>query len=758
MKKKSVILAAVISSAAVLSTLAYTVGTASWNSAPGDHDQELAATIRRMTNRSTSGLVEKKLPHGGRSMDLMGRFEDLALVKLDPEGDPAVGCVTSIEEANHFFGRNLETGEVYPTSPTDTEEYLRTKHAMSSDMSIEEFLQYKEMIRRAAPRLRSGVTSDHSLADSPNSASADPTGAALTSQRTVINIVNNDGAGEGFNDTSPMTPEGGNNGTTLGDQRLNLFNFAASIWASYIDSTVPINVKAQFDPLTPCSTSGGVLGSAGTTSIYRDFTGAEFSGTWYPAALTNKIMGADQDGTTAEINAKFNSSVDTGCLGTGTRFYYGLDNSTPSKRINLLVVLLHELGHGLGFQTFVSGSTGVQNSGFTDIFARHIYDRTSGKFWNQMTDTERKNSALNNGNLLWEGPNVDIASGGLTAGRDNSNGRVQLYAPSTYESGSSVSHWDTAATPNLLMEPIINTGLPLDLDLTKQQLRDIGWYRDVNGDRVPDTISSVAVNGTTLQPGTTATVTWVNGGGFAGNVSVELSTDGGTTFPTALGINITNTGSFDFTVPNSVTSTAQVRVREYNFVSPAGASSNFSIGSGTPTPTPTPTPGGTRTNVALATNGGTASASSYSSGGYSPAGTINGDRTGANWGNDTGWNDGTAYTFPDWLEVDFAGTKTIDEIDVFSVQDNYANPSQPTNTMVFTQYGLTSFDVQYWTGSAWATVPGGSITNNNKVWVQVGFTAIATSKIRILVNNALAAYSRVTELEAWQTAAGGTPT
>ncbi|MBV9215617.1 MAG: hypothetical protein JO053_05520, partial [Acidobacteria bacterium] len=43
--------------------------------------------------------------------------------------------------------------------------------------------------------------------------------------------------------------------------------------------------------------------------------------------------------------------------------------------------------------------------------------------------------------------------------------------------------------------------------------------------------------------------------------------------------------------------------------------------------TPTPTPGGTRTNVALATNGGTASASSYSSGGYSPAGTINGDRT-----------------------------------------------------------------------------------------------------------------------------------
>ncbi|MBV9217741.1 MAG: hypothetical protein JO053_16360, partial [Acidobacteria bacterium] len=37
----------------------------------------------------------------------------------------------------------------------------------------------------------------------------------------------------------------------------------------------------------------------------------------------------------------------------------------------------------------------------------------------------------------------------------------------------------------------------------------------------------------------------------------------------------------------------------------------------------------------------------------------------------------------------------------------------------------------------------------NKVWMKMTFTAIATSKIRILVNNALAAYSRVTELEAW---------
>ncbi len=37
-----------------------------------------------------------------------------------------------------------------------------------------------------------------------------------------------------------------------------------------------------------------------------------------------------------------------------------------------------------------------------------------------------------------------------------------------------------------------------------------------------------------------------------------------------------------------------------------------------------------------------------------------------------GWRDAEpGNTFPDWVEVDFNGSKTIDEVDVFSVQDSY---------------------------------------------------------------------------------------
>ncbi|MCM3874260.1 MAG: RHS repeat-associated core domain-containing protein, partial [Pyrinomonadaceae bacterium] len=54
-----------------------------------------------------------------------------------------------------------------------------------------------------------------------------------------------------------------------------------------------------------------------------------------------------------------------------------------------------------------------------------------------------------------------------------------------------------------------------------------------------------------------------------------------------------------------------------------------------------------------------------------------------------------------------------------------------------------------WNGSAWATVTGGSVTGNNKVWRRFNFSAISTTKIRVLTNAAPDNWSRLTEVEAW---------
>jgi hypothetical protein len=99
--------------------------------------------------------------------------------------------------------------------------------------------------------------------------------------------------------------------------------------------------------------------------------------------------------------------------------------------------------------------------------------------------------------------------------------------------------------------------------------------------------------------------------------------------------------------------------------------------------------------------------------------------------------------------VQFNGLQTIGEVDVFSIQDNYSAPSDPTLSMTFSQYGVRDFTVQYWTGSAWQTVPGGAVTGNAFVWRQFLFAPITTSRIRVNITNGLASYSRLVEVEAY---------
>lgn len=160
-----------------------------------------------------------------------------------------------------------------------------------------------------------------------------------------------------------------------------------------------------------------------------------------------------------------------------------------------------------------------------------------------------------------------------------------------------------------------------------------------------------------------------------------------------------------------------------------------------------------RRNFALESQGAVATASTTLDLGRLPRAAINGDRRGLHYPTapttGSAWHDATPDAFPDWLEVAFPAAETIDEIDVFSLQDNFNDPVEPTEAMTFTQFGLQDFDVQYWTGSAWQTVPGGSVLNNNKVWRKISFPPLTTAKVRVTVNRALAGFSRIVELEVW---------
>ena len=98
----------------------------------------------------------------------------------------------------------------------------------------------------------------------------------------------------------------------------------------------------------------------------------------------------------------------------------------------------------------------------------------------------------------------------------------------------------------------------------------------------------------------------------------------------------------------------------------------------------------------------------------------------------------------------FSGTKSIYEISVYAVRDDFNNTTPPDETTIATTYGIVNFEVQYWNGTAWVTVPGGTVTGNNKGLVKLTFSPVSTSMIRVIVTTgAPDGFSRIAELEAW---------
>lgn len=295
---------------------------------------------------------------------------------------------------------------------------------------------------------------------------------SLDASATQIVISNMDGTGEGFNDPATVAPVGGNPGTTLGQQRLNVFEHAAKLWGAVIGSSVPIVVEAQFSPLT-CSSGSAVVGSAGPTTIFQNFRSVPVRDTWYPAALANSLTGSDLSTGNADIIATFNSDIDNNnnCL-NNTNWYYGLDGNQPSGTIELLSVILHELGHGLGFLTFVDISTGAKFNGTNDIYMLNLEDHSAGQAWDQLDDAGRLLSATDTADLHWTGSNVTGLIVNYTGGVDQ--GHFRMYAPGTLSTGSSVSHFSNTLIPNELMEPSIS-GTFSNPGLALQLMQDVGW-------------------------------------------------------------------------------------------------------------------------------------------------------------------------------------------------------------------------------------------------------------------------------------------
>ncbi|TNF41198.1 MAG: T9SS type A sorting domain-containing protein [Bacteroidetes bacterium] len=245
------------------------------------------------------------------------------------------------------------------------------------------------------------------------------------------------------------------------------FEYAVSIWEHIIESDIPIYIEARWRTM-----DNNILGSAGPSDYYANFEHAPRKNRFYPISVVEKITKTEITGPgSPDIVATFNKE---------TKWYFGTDGKTPELLYDFVTVVLHEIGHGLGFTGFffVTGSVGGygnENAGDAAAFDIMVMNDKN----ELLTDTNIFNmpsAGLYNAfvsNQLYSGSQAAIAG--------NAGNKARLYAPSTWNSGSSIYHLNESTYPsnteNSLMTHAIGKGEAVHDPgpITRGILADIGW-------------------------------------------------------------------------------------------------------------------------------------------------------------------------------------------------------------------------------------------------------------------------------------------
>jgi hypothetical protein len=221
------------------------------------------------------------------------------------------------------------------------------------------------------------------------------------------------------------------------------FQYAVDIWQDLIESPVTIHVTATWESLAT-----GVLGQTSPGNYYKNFNSTEIWNTYYPVAIVEKMLGEEVNGDgQADIDASFNKNF--------PNWYFGTDGNTPSDKYDFSSVVLHELAHGLGFigRFYTNRGTG----GYGDDGLPAVFDLA----------VENKNGERLVNTALFANPSIklyqNLTSKWLTFDTYLIQGSMpRLYAPTTWDSGSSIYHLDELTYPvtdvNSLMTPFSGMG------------------------------------------------------------------------------------------------------------------------------------------------------------------------------------------------------------------------------------------------------------------------------------------------------------
>ncbi len=303
--------------------------------------------------------------------------------------------------------------------------------------------------------------------------------------------------------------------------------FAKTIWENHIDSPVALEIEARWASLGGCDLMAGVtLGAAGPTLV-ASWGGSPVANSYYPIGLANAILGSDNSPGTSDINSFFNKECDEV---SSDLWYFGTDGAVPAGKIDFASVVLHELGHGLGFSGSATYDDGVNDTGsggtngnecngaagagcfsaIPNIYDRFVVDAATSGISLLETGTYPDNStilgtAFTNSATHFESSSVNA---------NNSGDASPLFGPNPWESGSSYSHFDETTyngTAHAMMTPYLSSQEATHSpgSLTCAVFQDIGWSMG------PDCVTLLPVELVSfdaIATGTSITLTWTTAG------------------------------------------------------------------------------------------------------------------------------------------------------------------------------------------------------------------------------------------------------
>lgn len=354
--------------------------------------------------------------------------------------------------------------------------------------------------------------------------------AVSYSGAVMIKAIYADVPGVGFNDTAALTEEervllgdNGNTASTLGEARRNAFEHAASLLGQKLPGQNTIRVEVSF---------GSFEDEATVAKTYMrkpvSFGPEELLHIAYPPALAEKIAGrALIDESVAHFIVKFSRHLN---------FYYGFHGEVPPFSIDFIALVTHEIIHGLGFHSSLEedGSFPSATLDVTDgtrsfslevpewqrIYDVQMYSEEDREFIVDLPPQDRERAITSDTALLWDGTArpgkenscsygqrmAELKSAGVAP-----DGKPQLYAPPTFEEGSSITHVHTDTED--IMEYLYP--FPVDMDLSLAMLKDMGW--EVSDEGFPP---SCVPTGISVTP-TSGLVTTEGGGTAAFQVKLE---------------------------------------------------------------------------------------------------------------------------------------------------------------------------------------------------------------------------------------------